>query len=371
MSGAGAQDPQAGQASCQFQRGACDEAQHQHDRLRGPRAMRRGAPRADHPGRLGLPHAGWRGTARARRTGAGSGAALPAARPQAAGPHEKPLRSARHCRGLVAGGSSTSASAGRPRTTGNSGNRPGPRMFERPRPARSRAAGTGHGPPRACQGAASRSFRAPRGIFPACVNLRLPECNRDAMDDDELIAAAAAGDDSALRELFSRHASWLAARLRSVLPAADVEDVLQETFLGVWRSADRYRPDGTAGGWMWGIARRQAAVFLRRSGPAALVLPAVLAADGRHASDPAEAALSRAAIAEAVVALGPEGSPEREAWRLMYVDDRPVAEVAELMGVPVGTVKSRAHRARRLLRAALRSSDQALPSGPVAEGGDR
>jgi len=39
------------------------------------------------------------------------------------------------------------------------------------------------------------------------------------MDDDELIAAAAAGDDSALRELFSRHAPWLAARLRSVLPA--------------------------------------------------------------------------------------------------------------------------------------------------------
>jgi RNA polymerase sigma-70 factor, ECF subfamily len=184
------------------------------------------------------------------------------------------------------------------------------------------------------------------------------------MDDDELIAAVAAGDDSALRELFFRHAPWLAGRLRSVLSAADVEDVLQETFVGVWRSADRYRPDGAAGGWMWGIARRQAALFLRRSGPCALVLPAVLAADGRHAADPAEAALSLAAIAEAVVALGPEGSPDRETWRLMYLEDRPVAEVAELMGVPVGTVKSRAHRARRLLRGALRGS-------PVAEGGTR
>jgi RNA polymerase sigma-70 factor (ECF subfamily) len=141
------------------------------------------------------------------------------------------------------------------------------------------------------------------------------------MDDDELTAAVAAGDDSALRELFSRHAPWLAGRLRSVLRAADVEDVLQETFLGVWRSADRYRPAGAAGGWMWGIARRQAALFLRRSGPCALVLPAVLAADGRHAADPAEAALSRTAIAEAVVALGPEGSPGRETWRLMYVED--------------------------------------------------
>jgi RNA polymerase sigma-70 factor, ECF subfamily len=179
------------------------------------------------------------------------------------------------------------------------------------------------------------------------------------MDDDALIAAVAAGDDTALRALFGRHAPWLAARLRSVLSAPDVEDVLQETFLAVWRGAGSYRPEGAAGGWLWGVARRQAALFLRRRGPAELVLPAVIAADGRHASDPAEAALSRVAIDDAVGVLGPEGSPDREVWRLMYVEDRPVAEVAELMGVPEGTVKSRAHRARRLLRTALRSSPMA------------
>jgi RNA polymerase sigma-70 factor, ECF subfamily len=190
------------------------------------------------------------------------------------------------------------------------------------------------------------------------------------MDDDDLIAAVAAGDDGALRELFSRHAPWLAARLRSVLPAADVEDVLQETFLAAWRGAAGYRPEGAAGGWLWGIARRQAALLLRRAGPTSLLLPAVLAEDGQRAADPAEAALSRAAIAEAVSALGPEGSPEREAWRLLYVEDRPVAEVARLMGVPEGTVKSRAHRARRLLRAALHGSSPA-DGRSLAEGGIR
>src|SRR6266567_2359458 len=51
------------------------------------------------------------------------------------------------------------------------------------------------------------------------------------MDDDELIAAVARGDDAGLPELFSRHAPWLAARLCGVLPAAEVEDLLQETFL--------------------------------------------------------------------------------------------------------------------------------------------
>src|SRR6478752_7715821 len=137
------------------------------------------------------------------------------------------------------------------------------------------------------------------------------------MDDDDLVARVAAGDDTALRELFGRHAPWLAVRLRAVLPAADVEDVLQETFLAAW-----------------------------------------VGAGGR---DPAEIALARADLEVAVAALGPDGSPEREVWRLMYEQDRPVAEVAELLGVPPGTVKSRAHRARRLLRAALR----------VAEGGTR
>jgi len=62
------------------------------------------------------------------------------------------------------------------------------------------------------------------------------------MNDDELIAALAAGDDTALRELFTRHAPWLAARLRAALPPPDVEDVLQETFLAVWRGAGAYRP---------------------------------------------------------------------------------------------------------------------------------
>jgi RNA polymerase sigma-70 factor (ECF subfamily) len=174
------------------------------------------------------------------------------------------------------------------------------------------------------------------------------------MNDEDLVATVATGDDTALRELFRRHAPWLAARLRSVLPAADVEDVVQETFIGVWRGAAGYRPDHPVGGWIWGIARRQAALLLRRRGPAALVLPDTGPVEAGHVEDPAETVLAREAIAQALAALGPEGGPEREAWRLMYVEDRPVAEVAQLLGVPAGTVKSRAHRARRLLRLALR-----------------
>ena len=173
------------------------------------------------------------------------------------------------------------------------------------------------------------------------------------MDDDELIAAMAAGDDAALRELFARHAPWLAARLRPLLPAADVEDVLQESFLAVWRGARGYRPQGSPGGWLWGITRRQAALWLRRRGPDGLPLAAIACHGDQLAGDAAETAMSRAELAEAVKALGPQGSTTQEVWRLMYVEDRAVTEVAELMGVPEGTVKSRAHRARQLMRAAL------------------
>jgi RNA polymerase sigma-70 factor (ECF subfamily) len=178
------------------------------------------------------------------------------------------------------------------------------------------------------------------------------------MDDDELIAAMASGDDTALRELFARHAPWLATRLRRMLPAADVEDVLQESFLAAWRGARGYRAEGSAGGWLWGIARRQAALWLRGRGRDPLEL-ADLA--GQVADDPAEVAVCRAEIAEAVRALGPEGSTMQEVWRLMYVEDRSITEVAALMGVPEGTVKSRAHRVRQLTRAVFRQ--------PLRDGG--
>jgi RNA polymerase sigma-70 factor (ECF subfamily) len=171
------------------------------------------------------------------------------------------------------------------------------------------------------------------------------------MDDDRLLAAVAAGDDMALRELFSRHAPWLAARLRAALPPAEVEDVLQETFLAVWRGASGYRPAGAVRGWLWGIARRQAALWLRRRLRHLAHLGGHLYPDQASGGDLAADAATRVDLAGALAGLSPE---EERVWRLLDVEDRPVAEVAVLVGIPVGTVKSRAHRARRLLRSALR-----------------
>jgi RNA polymerase sigma-70 factor, ECF subfamily len=119
--------------------------------------------------------------------------------------------------------------------------------------------------------------------------------------------------------------------------------VPQETFLAGWQGARGYRPRGTPRAWIWVIARNQAALLLRRRGPAT----APLEEAPPSGLDPADAAIARAGLTAALD--GPEG----RVLRLMYVEDRPAAEVAALLGVPAGTVKSRAHRARRRLRAVL------------------
>jgi RNA polymerase sigma-70 factor, ECF subfamily len=171
------------------------------------------------------------------------------------------------------------------------------------------------------------------------------------MDDDELIARLAQGDDAALRELFARHAPWLATRLRTILSANDVEDVLQETFLAAWRGAAMYEARGAAGGWLWVIARRQAGMWLRGRGPGEAGAQVL---DGMPATqDVAQAAVACADLAAARESLGSDGGPDREVWRLLFVEDRPVAQVAAVLGIPAGTVKSRAFRIRRQMRRAL------------------
>ncbi|MBA2276292.1 MAG: RNA polymerase sigma factor [Chloroflexia bacterium] len=175
--------------------------------------------------------------------------------------------------------------------------------------------------------------------------------HRDERDDGTLLAAVAAGDEGALRALYETHAGWLAIRLRRALPASAVEDVLQETFVAAWRGAGRFQGNGEVGGWLWGIARRQAALWARREGRVELVLDE---AHHHTSDDPAGTAASRTDLDRAFTALGPAGSPARRLARMVLVEDRSLAAVARELDVPVGTVKSRLHHLRRQLRGTLR-----------------
>lgn len=170
------------------------------------------------------------------------------------------------------------------------------------------------------------------------------------MDDAALIAAVANGDHRALRELFDRHAAWVATRLRRLVPADAVEDVLQETFVAVWRGSHSFAETGAGEAWIWGIARRQAALWARKHGRPTLSLETE---DARMIEDPAEAAIRRADLERALAVLGPSGDPQRELVQMVYVEDRPLADVARQLDIPPGTVKSRLFAARKRLREAL------------------
>jgi hypothetical protein len=94
---------------------------------------------------------------------------------------------------------------------------------------------------------------------------------RSEMGDAALLAAVAEGDRGALRSLYERHAPWLALRLaRRCADPGLVEEIVQDTFVAVWKSAKRYRGQGEVAAWIWGIGIRRLIDRLRRPPPALL-----------------------------------------------------------------------------------------------------
>jgi RNA polymerase sigma-70 factor (ECF subfamily) len=170
------------------------------------------------------------------------------------------------------------------------------------------------------------------------------------MDDVALLAGVASGDSRALRHLYERHAGWIAGRLRLKMPPHAVEDVLQETFLAVWRGAGRYGRSGDVGGWIWGIARRQMALWYRKRGQEPVGMVEEWVPDTRDIS---QEVTGRIDLDRAFDQLGDSGNEDRQLAEAYFLEDRPMRELAERFGIPTGTVKSRLFRIRRRLIAAL------------------
>jgi RNA polymerase sigma-70 factor (ECF subfamily) len=176
--------------------------------------------------------------------------------------------------------------------------------------------------------------------------------------DAALVRAVAAGDAAAMAALYDRHAGWLHARLtRRCADPEVVREVLQDTFVTVWRSAAGHRGQ-EAGGWLWTIAARRLVDARRAQERAARVAGARLE-PGDGAYEPAAAPSAEERVL-AGLEYGDVGtaldriSPElREVLRATVVDGLSTREAARLLGIPEGTVKSRARRARAELRAAL------------------
>jgi RNA polymerase sigma-70 factor, ECF subfamily len=174
----------------------------------------------------------------------------------------------------------------------------------------------------------------------------------DRDDDAALLRAVARGDTEALAALYDRHAGWLHTRLtRRCADPETVREVLQDTFVTAWRSAASHR-SGEAGGWLWVIAARRLVDAQRAQAREARADQVVHepAAAAPSAEERVLAGLEYGDVGAALDRISPE---LREVLRATVIDGLTTRETARLLGIPEGTVKTRALRARRELRAAL------------------
>jgi RNA polymerase sigma-70 factor (ECF subfamily) len=139
---------------------------------------------------------------------------------------------------------------------------------------------------------------------------------------------------------------------------AAAEDLAQEVFVKLWRALPRYDGRAQLSTWIYAITRNAAVSAVRaRRRDVSLSDPAVAAeAEGIAAS--AAASPDDAALRRRIDAL-PE--KQRQAVTLYYLDERPVDEVAQMMGLPPNTVKTHLHRARASLAAALGATAREIP----------
>jgi len=175
--------------------------------------------------------------------------------------------------------------------------------------------------------------------------------------DADLIRKGKKGDRNAFARLVHRYqdrAFTLARRLTG--DPAQAEDLAQEAFLRVYRSLDRFDESRPFLPWLTTILRNLVRNLARKTLP----MPVEVGGEGLDPQDsrapapPERAARAeRKARVEAEVARLP--AKFREVVALRYLEDRPVRQVASLLGIPEGTVKTHLYRAREILRRRLRA----------------
>ena len=167
----------------------------------------------------------------------------------------------------------------------------------------------------------------------------------DDLSDAALLARVANADRDAFEVLYHRYVrSIFGLALRRLRDRAQAEEVTQEAFAAVWRSAESYRPErGSAGGWLYTVARNTIFDRLRRNSRAetTVELPELTSPEGGP-DEQAERAYRAWRVHRALEELNPN---EREVIELAYWSGLSQSEVATLLGQPLGTVKTRTRHA--------------------------
>ena len=173
---------------------------------------------------------------------------------------------------------------------------------------------------------------------------------RAGADERALATAFARGDEGSLRAAYEQHSALVYRIARACLTvSADAEEVTQATFVSAWQGRSTFDPDrGTLGSWLVGIARRRTMDRLRimqreqRDQNAA-----IHAIDGSYHDTTADNVIEQVVVADGLARL-PE--QQRRVLQLAFFDDLTHQQIASLIGVPLGTVKSHVRRGLAQLR---------------------
>lgn len=176
--------------------------------------------------------------------------------------------------------------------------------------------------------------------------------------DERLIAAIAGGDRDALGELYDRFAPiLLAVALRMLGSSREAEDVVQDVFLEAWQRARHYdRSRGTVRTWLMLRLRSRTLDRMRSSKRTRGVSFEELSLPAAEGNTEATLAALDGDVLRAALAELPED--QRRVLELGYFSGQSCAEIAAVLSVPIGTVKSRMSRAIAHLRARLAPSEE-------------
>lgn len=177
---------------------------------------------------------------------------------------------------------------------------------------------------------------------------------RVALSERELISAAKAGDAGALEELLEKQQGRVFRfGMKMCGDTEDAGDVLQETLFAMARTIHGFREESSLATWMYTIARSFCVKKRRRRKDAPDAMEPLSGEEPDGRTSPEDDAV-RSQTAEALDrAIGKLAPKYREVLLLRDVEGLPATEVAEILGVRVDAVKSRLHRARLAVRAAL------------------
>ena len=179
----------------------------------------------------------------------------------------------------------------------------------------------------------------------------------DADQDVGLVRLAQAGDARAFEALVVKYQRRIARHVaRYLRQAGDVEDVVQEAFIRAYRGLASFRGDSAFYSWLYRIATNAALSFIARE-PQAVLLGDDAPEERSDAFEPGvsdaedpERSLMASQIADAVQRALARLQPElAEALMLYEVEGKPYAEIAGMLGIPIGTVRTRIFRAREFI----------------------